>query len=150
MQVLSSKRVRWLLALLFTVGLAGLVTTQAQAGVVSNVTVSEGPGWVKVNVHGSGFSYNVKHLPPGTEDYRSIVLDVSPAVLPAGMEPKSSLPVNEGLVAQVRVRQYDGNTVRVYIDVIAWPKYKVGWVDGALQVGVDAYHMRAADPAAPR
>ena len=126
-----------------------LVAGNASAGMVRNVTVSEGPGWVKVNVHGA-FNYQVKHLPPGNDDYRSIVIDCYPAYINPGLEPKVNLPVDEGLVGQVRVRQYDGNTVRVYIDVIAWPKYKVMQVPGGVQIGIDSYHMRSIDPSANR
>ena len=136
-------------ALMATMVLACVLTTAAHADMVRNVTVTEGPGWVKVNVHGN-FNYSVKHLPPGTDDYRSIAIDVYPAYINPRLEPKIKLPVDEGLVGQVRVRQLTGSTVRVYVDVIAWPKYDVMRVPGSVEVGIDAYHMRPEEPSASR
>ncbi len=131
--------------LLLAVGMVGA----AHADMIRNVTVTEGPGWVKVKAHGN-VNYSVKHLPPGTDDYRSIAVDLYPAYINPNLEPKVKLPVDEGLVGQVRVRQISGNTVRVYVDVVAWPKYKVFKEAGGVVVGIDAYHMRADDPSASR
>ncbi len=149
MKILNVFRLRSLLVGFLTLAMAAMITTSAWAGEVRNVTVTEGPGWVKVHAHGS-FNYSVKHLPQGNADYRSIAVDLSPAYINPRMEPKVTLPVDEGLVGQVRVRQLTGSTVRVYIDVIAWPKYKVMSVPGGVEVGIDAYHMRSDDPSASR
>ncbi len=119
----------------------------AFAGPVQNVTVSEGSDWVKVNVIGS-FNYNVKHLPQGSADYRSIAIDLSPANIAAGLEPKAVLPVNFGLVGQVRVRELGGGVVRVYIDVINYPEYTVTRTGNGVQIGLKAFKQRSHDPAA--
>ena len=95
----------------------------ATADVIHNVTATEGPDWVKINVLGA-HSYSVKHLPPGSSNYRSIAVDLHGARIAGGLEPKAVLPVDFGLVGQVRVRQF-GSTVRVYVDVINWPDYRV-------------------------
>ncbi len=131
----------WRMAGLAVVLLTCLVGT-AFAGVVRNVTVSEGPDWVKVDVHGS-FDYRVHHLPAGSEGYRSIAVDVWPANIASGMEPKAALPVDFGLVGQVRVRQISGSTVRVYIDVINWPDYQVHRTGSGLQVAMKAFQQKA-------
>ena len=47
------------------------------------------------------------------------------ASIVAGMEPKTLVPVNDGLVAQVRVSQLEGGVVRVVTDVVNWPQYQV-------------------------
>jgi hypothetical protein len=118
----------------------------ASADVVHNVTASEGPDWVKVNIQGA-HSYSVKHLPPGNADYRSIAIDLHGASIAGGLEPKAALPVDFGLVGQVRVRQM-GSTVRVYIDVINWPEYQVMNTGGGVTVAIKAFQQRRKDPAA--
>ena len=116
----------------------------ASADVVSNVTATEGPDWVKVNIYG-GHSYSVKHLPPGSADYRSVVVDLHGAHIAGGLEPKAALPVNFGLVGQVRVRQL-GSTVRVYIDVINWPDYRIIKTGSGVQVAMRAFKQRRKSP----
>jgi aspartate aminotransferase-like enzyme len=118
----------------------------ASADVVRNVTATQGPDWVKVNIAGAS-SYSVKHLPPGSADYRSIAIDLHGASIAGGLEPKAALPVNFGLVGQVRVRQI-GSTVRVYVDVINWPEYKVINTGSGVQVALKAFKQRRKDPAA--
>ena len=118
----------------------------ASADVVRNVTASEGPDWVKIDIHGA-HNYTVKHLPPGSADYRSIAIDIHGASIAGGLEPKAALPVNFGLVGQVRVRQI-GSMVRVYVDVINWPEYKVINTGSGIQVAVKAFKQRRKDPAA--
>lgn len=119
----------------------------ALAGPVHNVTVSEGPDWVKVDVTGS-FNYSVKHLPQGSADYRSIAVDLYPAHIAGGLEPKSVLPVDFGLVGQVRVRNIGGGVIRVYIDVINYPEYTVHRTGNGLQVGIKAFKQRSNAPEA--
>lgn len=131
------------LTIMLLVFLAG----SALAGPITNVTVSEGPDWVKVNVNGS-FNYNVKHLPQGSADYRSVAIDCYPAYIAGGLEPKAVLPVDFGLVGQVRVRQLGGGVVRVYIDVINYPEYSVTRTGHGVQIGLKAFKQRAHEPAA--
>jgi hypothetical protein len=130
-----------------TVLMLACLTGAALAGPVSNVTVSKGPDWVKVNITGS-FNYSVKHLPQGGADYRSVAVDLSPAYIAGGLEPKAVLPVNFGLVGQVRVRQLGGGVVRVYIDVINYPEYSVTRTGNGVQIGLRAFKQRAYNPAA--
>lgn len=116
----------------------------ASADAIHNVTATEGPDWVKVNVHGA-HSYRVKHLPPGSADYRSIAIDFPGAYIAGGLEPKAALPVDFGLVGQVRVRQI-GGMVRVYIDVINWPDYKVMNTGNGVTIAMRAFKQRRKDP----
>lgn len=122
-----SRGARQVLTLVVLVAFAITLYGVAQAAVVHNVVVSKATGqWVKVAVQTNGpVNYSVKELPAGAYDYRQVVLDVWPASIVAGKEPKSILPVNDGLVAQVRVRQLKGGVVRIATDVIYWPKYQV-------------------------
>lgn len=124
--------------------LVACVSLAASADVIHNVTATEGPDWVKVNIQGA-HSYSVKHLPPGNADYRSIAIDVHGASIAGGLEPKAVLPVDYGLVGQVRVRQM-GSTVRIYIDVINWPDYVVSNTGGGLEVSMRAFSQRRKNP----
>lgn len=139
------------LTLLLAIGLAswvGLRTVQAAA--ITNVTVAKGAKHVYVKVQANGgISYRVYHRPPGADDYRNIVVDVSPAYIVPGKEPMSKLSVDEGLVANVRVRPL-GGTVRVFVDVIAWPNYQVFSDGSSVTLKIDPYHQRAKNPAGPR
>ena len=125
--------------------LVACLSLTASADVVRNVTATEGPDWVKVNIYGA-HSYSVKHLPPGSSDYRSIAIDLHGASIAGGMEPKAVLPVDFGLVGQVRVRELGGGTVRVYIDVINWPQYEVTNTGNGVQVSMRAFKQRRSDP----
>ena len=116
----------------------------ASADAIHNVTATEGPDWVKVHVHG-GHGYTVKHLPPGTADYRSIAIDFPNCYIAGGLEPKAALPVDFGLVGQVRVRQMPG-MVRVYIDVINWPEYQIMNTGHGVTVAMRAFKQRRKDP----
>ena len=120
----------------------------ADAAVVRGVKVTKGPGWVRVTVQAGGAHFTVKELPVGASAYRSIAIDIPGSSIAAGLEPKSKLPVNEGLVGQVRVTQH-GSGVRIYVDVIAYPKYRVAHGNGDVVVGIDAYHMRGKDAITP-
>ncbi len=122
-----SRGARHVLGAVLLVAFALTLYGVAQAAVVRNVVVSKATGqWVKVAVHTDGpVNYRIKELPPGAYDYRQVVMDVWPASIVAGKEPKAVLPVNEGLVAQVRVRQLKGGVVRIVADVVYWPEYQV-------------------------
>ncbi len=124
--------------------LVACLASSAMADVVSNVTASEGPDWVKVNIHG-GHNYTVKHLPPGSSDYRTIAIDVHGASIAGGLEPKAVLPVNFGLIGNVKVRQM-GSSVRILIEVINWPEYEVMETGNGVQVALKAYIQRANEP----
>lgn len=126
-----------------------LCAPQADAAVVNGVSVTKGKGWVRVNVNAPGGSFRVHELPVGTSAYRSIAIDIPASYIRGGMEPKPRLPVNEGLVAQVRVKQM-GGTVRVLVDVVSFPKYQTGYQNGQFVLGKDPYHMRNGNPIAPQ
>ncbi|MFN8610289.1 MAG: hypothetical protein U0931_22320 [Vulcanimicrobiota bacterium] len=129
--------------------MAGVLCAQANAAVVSGVSVTKGKGWVRLNIHAPGGSFRVHELPVGTSAYRSIAIDIPNSSIVGGWEPKQRLPVNEGLVAQVRVKQM-GGYVRVLVDVVSFPKYQTGFNNGNFVLGMDPYHMRNGNPIAPR
>lgn len=146
----------WILGKMRYVGLglaaltmAGVLCAQANAAVVSGVSVTKGKGWVRLNIHAPGGSFRVHELPVGTSAYRSIAIDVPNSSIVGGWEPKQRLPVNEGLVAQVRVKQM-GGYVRVLVDVVSFPKYQSGFSNGNFVLGMDPYHMRNGNPIAPQ
>jgi hypothetical protein len=128
---------------------AGVLCASANAAVVHGVSVTKGAGWVRVSVNAPGGSYRVHELPVGTSAYRSIAIDVPNSSIVGGLEPKNRVPVNEGLVAQVRVKQMRG-FVRIYVDVVSFPKYQTGRDGGSFVLGMDAYHMRNGNPIAPQ
>ena len=129
--------------------MAGVLCAQANAAVVSGVSVTKGKGWVRLNIHAPGGSFRVHELPVGTSAYRSIAIDIPNSSIVGGWEPKQRLPVNEGLVAQVRVKQM-GGYVRVLVDVVSFPKYQTGFNNGNFVLGMDPSHMRNGNPIAPR
>lgn len=128
---------------------AGVLCASANAAVVSGVSVTKGHGWVRVNVHAPGGSFRVHELPVGPSAYRSIAIDIPNSSIAGGLEPKRVVPVNEGLVAQVRVKPM-GGFVRVYVDVVAFPKYQIGREGGDFVIGINPYHMRSGNPIAPQ
>jgi len=130
-------------------GVAGVLCSSAQAAVVHGVSVTKGHGWVRVNVHAPGANYRVHELPVGSSAYRSIAIDVPNGHIAGGLVPKQNVPVNDGLVAQVRVKQMRG-FVRVYVDVVSFPKYQTSYENGSFVLGMDSYHMRDGNPIAPQ
>ncbi len=128
---------------------AGVLCMSANAAGVHGVSVTKGAGWVRVSINAPGGSYHVHELPVGTSAYRSIVIDVPNSSIVGGLVPKQRVPVNEGLVAQVRVAQMSG-FVRVYVDVVSFPKYQTGHEGGNFVLGMDPYHMRSGNPIAPQ
>lgn len=102
--------------------LVGLCTASAFAeGTVTDVKVTDGTGTLKVEVSANGpVQHRAKAL---SQPQKMIVVDIFPAVL--GKNVKATFPVNRGLVDSVRVKQYTDNTVRVYVEVITMPEYKV-------------------------
>ncbi|MEW6283376.1 MAG: hypothetical protein AB1758_32505 [Candidatus Eremiobacterota bacterium] len=141
------KRIAHLWVLVLAVGLVSWAGVKvAGAAAITNVTVSKGAKNVYVKVQAAGpIQYKVHHLPPGSDDYRNIVVDVWPAHIVAGKEPKARLAVDEGLVANVRVRQHGGG-VRIFVDVVAWPRYQVMSDGHSVTLKIDAYHMRDKSP----
>lgn len=128
---------------------AGFLCSAAQAAVVHGVSVTKGDGWVRVNVHAPGANYRVHELPVGSSAYRSIAIDVPNSHIVGGMVPKQHVPVNQGLVSQVRVKQMRG-FVRVYVDVLSFPKYQTSHQNGQFVLGIDPNHMRDGNPIAPQ
>jgi len=138
-------KVRACLAAVALVALAASSSPSANAATVNGVSVVKGKGWVRVSISAPGASYSVKELPVNGSGYRSIVIDVPGSSIRAGLEPKSRVPINEGLVAQVRVTQH-GSGVRVYVDVLSFPKYRVSQGGGEFNLAMDSYKMRDGDP----
>lgn len=151
MTSILTRRSKAFLTLLLALGLASWVGVRtAQSAAITNVTVAKGAKHVYVKVQANGhINYRIHHMPPGADDYRNIVVDVSPAYIVPGKEPMSKLAVEEGLVANVRVRPL-GGTVRVFVDVIAWPKYQVMSDGSSVTLKIDPYHQRDKNPGAPR
>jgi type II secretory pathway component GspD/PulD (secretin) len=120
--------------------LLGFVTGSAFAdGQVTGVKVVDGTNTIKVEITANGpVQHRAKAL---TEPQKMIIVDVFPATL--GGNVKTSFPVNKGLVSNVRVKQYTDNTVRVYVDTISVPEYKVVTAAGSkgLTLAVSTAHM---------
>jgi hypothetical protein len=133
-------------ALFGLVAMSAMCATSAQAAVVRGIHVTKGHGWVRVSVDAPGGSFRVKELPlDRSSDYRSIAIDVPGSSIAGGLEPKTRVPINEGLISQVRVKQMNG-TVRVLVDVIAFPRYRVAHEGSSLVLGLDVSHMRGWRP----
>ncbi len=104
--------------------IALLMTTFAWSQPMSTVTgvkVSQKGQMLNVEVGANGrVQHRSKVL---TSPQKFIVVDVFPAKLKDGVP--ASTEVNQGLVEKIRVAQYTENTVRIYVDVISPPEFKV-------------------------
>lgn len=124
----------WVLTLLLT----GLAWSQ-EMSTVTGVKVSQKGQMLNVNVGASGrVQHRSKVL---TSPQKIIVIDVFPAKLKDGVPASTS--VDKGLVQKVRVKQYAENAVRIYVDVITPPEFKVITAADAkgLTVAIDANKM---------
>lgn len=121
MPSVTRRGVGLLLACLLAVGMTFSTARAASAATVTDIKVSDGTGMLKVQVGASGpVEHRAKTL---SQPQKLIVVDIFPAVL--GKHVRTSFDVNRGLVEKVRVKQYNDDTVRVYVDVISHPEYKV-------------------------
>lgn len=104
--------------------LAVLMTTFAWSQPMATVTgVKVSQDGQKLNVE-VGTSGRVQHRSKVlTSPQKFIVVDVFPAKLSDGVP--ASTEVNKGLVEKIRVKQYAENTVRIYVDVVSPPEFKV-------------------------
>lgn len=106
----------WAIALLMTT-----VAWSQPMSTVTGVKVSQKGQMLNVEVGATGrVQHRSKVL---TSPQKFIVVDVFPAKLKEGVP--ATTEVNSGLVEKVRVAQYAENTVRVYVDVISPPEFKV-------------------------
>ena len=106
----------WVLTLLLT----ALAWSQPMS-TVTGVKVSQKGQMLNVEIDASG---KVQHRSKVvTSPQKFIVIDVFPAKLEDGVSALTA--VNQGLVEKVRAAQYAENTVRVYVDVISPPEFKV-------------------------
>lgn len=126
--------------------LAILLATFASAQSISTVTgvkVTQEGQMLNVEVGASGrVQHRSKVL---TSPQKFIVVDVFPATLKDGVP--ASQDVNQGLVERVRVKQYAENTVRIYIDVISPPEFKVVTASDAqgLTVAIKSNQMASGE-----
>ncbi len=145
--MVSLKQKGWklLLACLIVAGM--LAPAYAAPATVSEVKVTDGTGTLKVEVLSNGaISNRTKTL---SQPRKMIVVDLYPAVL--GKSAKTSVDVNRGLVEKVRLVQYSDTTVRMYVDCISLPVYKVVSEGGrGVTVAISSAMMsEAKDPKAP-
>lgn len=106
----------WAIALLMTT-----VAWSQPMSTVTGVKVSQKGQMLNVEVGATGrVQHRSKVL---TSPQKFIVVDVFPAKLKEGVP--ATTQVNSGLVEKIRVAQYAENTVRVYVDVISPPEFKV-------------------------
>jgi type IV pilus secretin PilQ/predicted competence protein len=116
-----------LLACMLVVGFACSTVSAASAATVTDVKVSDGSGTLRVEIGANGA---VKHRSRTLDQpQKLIVVDIFPAVL--GSNVRTTFDVNKGLVEKVRVKQYNDTTVRVYVEVISHPEYKVMTANGS-------------------
>jgi type II secretory pathway component GspD/PulD (secretin) len=130
-----------LACLLAALLLLPVLSTPAGAATITGVKVMDGTGTLKVEVRANGsvqYSSKVVQTPRPM-----LVFDVWPATLGSGVKP--SVEVNRGLVEKVRVSQLKPGTVRLYVDVITVPQYKVMTTPGAgLTVAISTAQMAQA------
>jgi len=115
---------RFLLALLMLVGVYSAASAE---GTVTDVKVVGGSNTVRIEVSASGpVQHRAKAL---TQPQHQIIVDVFPAKLGKGVG--GEMPINKGLVSNATVKQLTDNTVRVTINTISLPDYKVVTATGS-------------------
>lgn len=115
---------RFLIALLV---LVGFVAAASAEGTVTDVKVVGGSSSVRIEVSASGpVQHRAKAL---TQPQNQIIVDVFPAKLGGGV--KGDMPINKGLVSSATVKQLTDNTVRVTVNTVSLPDYKVVTANGA-------------------
>lgn len=128
----------WVLTLLLT----ALAWSQPMS-TVTGVKVSQKGQMLNIDVAASGrVQHRSKVL---TSPQKFIVIDVFPAKLKSGVP--ASTAVDKGLVQKVRVKQYAENTVRIYVDVISPPEFKVMTASDAkgLTLAINANKMASGE-----
>ena len=114
----SHRSWRFLLALLMLVGVASAVSAE---GTITDVKVVGGNSSVRIEVSASGpVQHRAKAL---TQPQSQIIVDVFPAKLDGKV--KGEVPINKGLVSSATVKQLTDNTVRVTVNTVSLPDYKV-------------------------
>ena len=127
MPPVAKKSIKLLMACMLALGLVVSTATAAEAATLTDVKVSEKSGKLHVEIGASGsVTHRAKTL---SKPQKLIVVDIFPAVI--GKNVRTSFDVNKGLVEKVRVKQYNDNTVRVYVDVVSHPEYKVMTASGS-------------------
>jgi type IV pilus assembly protein PilQ len=110
---------------------------------VTGVKVSQKGDMLNVEVGATGrVQHRSKVL---TSPQKFIVVDVFPAKLKDGVP--ATTQVNSGLVEKIRVAQYAENTVRIYVDVISPPEFKVTTAADAkgLTLAINANKMASGE-----
>jgi type II secretory pathway component GspD/PulD (secretin) len=128
----------WAIALLMTT-----VSWAQPMSTVTGVKVSQKGDMLNVEVGATGrVQHRSKVL---TSPQKFIVVDVFPAKLKDGVP--ASTEVNHGLVEKIRVAQYAENTVRIYVDVISPPEFKVTTAADAkgLTLAINANQMASGE-----
>ena len=101
--------------------LTALCTAGYADGAVTDLKVVEGANTVKIEIVSNGpVQHRAKSI---TQPGKAVIIDVFPAKL--GAKVKALYAVNKGLVSNVRVKQYTDNTVRVTVEAVSLPEYKV-------------------------
>ncbi|MCR5662672.1 MAG: hypothetical protein K6G50_11195 [bacterium] len=138
-----SRGARCVLSIAAVLLLASALYGVANASGLYDVIITKASGqWVKIGVKAYGpVNCKVRELAPDVYNYRQVVMDVWPATF-SGVEPKELIPVNDGLVAQVRLEQLTDDVVRIYADVIYWPKYEVVYENGMPQLVLYSFNQR--------
>ncbi len=126
----------------FSVLMASLAWSQPMS-TVTGVKVQPKGQMLNVEIGATGpVQHRSKVL---TSPQKLIVLDVFPAKLKEGVP--ASTEVNQGLVERVRVSQYSENTVRIHVDVISPPEFKVTTAAGTqgLTLAISANQMASGE-----
>jgi len=118
--MLSATHRSWRFLIAFLV-LVGVVSAAYAEGTVTDVKVVGGSNTVRIEVSASGpVQHRAKAL---TQPQNQIIVDVFPAKL--GGSVKGDMPINKGLVSSASVKQLTDNTVRITVNTISLPDYKV-------------------------
>jgi len=101
--------------------LVGVASAVSAEGTVTDVKVVGGSSTVRIELSASGpVQHRAKAL---TQPQSQIIVDVFPAKLDGKV--KGDMPINKGLVSSATVKQLTDNTVRVTVNTVSLPDFKV-------------------------
>ena len=122
----------------FLLGLAAFATAGPNAS-VSEIRHWSNPNYTRLVISVDSkttFTYRLLKKDPSIQvPYRRLYIDIANARLSPALQ--RSIPINDGLLKMARVGQYDGNTVRVVLDIESIEDFKIFPLGDPFRIVID-------------